>query len=112
MKDPDGLQQLKLVDYFGASGDGTSSAEDNYNKGWKYRKDTTQISPVYYREQDWTKCPDCTNYSRNNLAPKQFPVGSYNEPVIISGVDTDTLSIENIPAYMDGYLYNLSLIHI
>ncbi len=110
MKDPEGSQELKLVDYFGASEDGTSSADDNYNRGWKYRKDTTQVSPVYYREQDWEKCPECTNYKRNNLAPNEFPVGSYNEPVIISGVGTDTLSLENIPAYMDGYLYNMEFI--
>ena len=39
-----------------------------------------------------------------------FPIGSYNDPVIISGVNSDTLKIENIPYSMDGYVYNLEMI--
>ena len=98
-----------LVDYFGASSDNVSSVEDNYNKGWKYRKDTTQISPNYYRYQDWTICSNCSS-TTNRLMDNAFPIGSYGEPVVISGVDTDTLRIENIPASMDGYLYNMEFI--
>ena len=108
----------KPVDFVGGS------TSDNYNKGWKYRVDTTQVSATYYREQDWNTCKNClSGKNLNNLASvnytllsngdtlfHDFPIGSYNDPVIISGVNSDTLKIENIPYSMDGYVYNLEMI--
>ena len=38
-----------------------------------------------------------------------FPIGTYGSPVYISGVKSDTLSIENIPFSMNGYKYNLEM---
>ena len=38
-----------------------------------------------------------------------FPIGTYGTPVYISGVKSDTLSIENIPFSMNGYKYNLEM---
>ena len=100
------------------------SSSDSYNKGWKYKLDTTQVSATYYRDQDWNTCKDClSGKNTNNLASTNytllsngdtlfhdFPIGSYNDPVIISGVSSDTLRIENIPYSMDGYVYNLEMI--
>ena len=43
------------------------SSSDSYNKGWKYRVDTTQVSATYYREQDWNTCKNCL--SGRNIVP-------------------------------------------
>ena len=107
------------------------SSTDSYNRGWKYKKDTTQVS-TYFRSQDWVNCSECVISEYTNLAAGSgaddyriesngdttfysFPIASYGTPVVISGVNSDTLRIENIPASMNGYKYNLemqlSLIH-
>ena len=98
--------EYKLVDYVESSG------SENYNLGWKYRKDTSQIYSDYYKAEDWTTKPDVLNGLLTNVlaGTDRFPIKSYNKPVIISGVSSDTLRIENIPFSMDGYKYNLEMI--
>ena len=95
------------------------SSTDSYNTGWKYKKDTTQVS-TYFRSQDWTNCSEClisefTNINAGNGPDDyrletngdttfySFPIASYGSPVVISGVNSDTLRIENIPFSMNGY---------
>ena len=90
----------------------------------KYKKDTTQVS-TYYKTQDWTTCKTCLdNENTNNDAGSgpndytledgdtifhSFPLGTYGTPVLISGVKSDTLNIQNIPYSMNGYKYNLEM---
>jgi len=98
---------------------------DNYNKGWRYKKDTTQVS-TNYRSQDWTSCSECLNNEYTNLTAGSgpddytvlddgdtlfysFPVASYGTPIIISGVNSGNLKIENIPYSMNGYKFNLEM---
>ena len=100
---------------------GLVSPKPNYDKGWMYRKDTTQVL-TYYNATDWTDCQGCLgNKNTNAIAgndsitvdgikiSKRFPIGTYGKPVIISGVNSDTLRIENIPYSMNGYKYNLEM---
>ena len=74
-----------------------ASSSSDYSKGWRYKKDTTQVLD-YYRGQDWTDCPTCLGSSATNAIagnatividgdtiPKSFPIGTYGEPVIVSG---------------------------
>ena len=104
--------------------EGTESS-DTYNRGWKYKKDTTQVA-TYFRSQDWTNCSECLISEYTNISAGSgnddyrlesngdttfysFPVASYGSPVVISGVNSDTLRIENIPYSMNGYKYNLEM---
>ena len=97
--------------------------DEDYSYGWKYKNDTTQIG-VEYNSGDWTTCKSCLdNRNTNNIAGSfyevdtdgdtlfyNFPIGTFKNPVLISGVDTDTLRIENIPYSMDGYLFQLEMV--
>ena len=79
---------------------------------------------VEYNSGDWTTCKSCLdNRNTNNIAGSfyevdtdgdtlfyNFPIGTFKNPVLISGVDTDTLRIENIPYSMDGYLFQLEMV--
>ena len=101
-----------------------ASDEDSYHKGWRYKKDTTQVS-TYYRAQDWITCLSCLDNEITNITAgnddddytlvdgdtifHNFPLGTYGNPVIISGVRSDTLKIQNIPFSMNGYKYNLEM---
>ena len=88
--------------------EGTESS-DTYNRGWKYKKDTTQVA-TYFRSQDWTNCSECLISEYTNISAGSgnddfrlesngdttfysFPVASYGSPVVISGVNSDTLRI-------------------
>ena len=60
--------EYKLVDYVESSG------SENYNLGWKYRKDTSQIYSDYYKAEDWTTKPDVLNGLLTNvLWYRSFP---------------------------------------
>ena len=118
---PEGYASSKWVEVDKVEG----SETDGYNKGWRYKKDTTQVSNNF-RAQDWTTCDECLNNEFTNLSAGSgpddykvldngdtlfysFPVASFGTSVVMSGVNTDTLRIENIPFSMNGYLFNLEL---
>ena len=118
---PEGYASSKWVEVDKVEG----SETDGYNKGWRYKKDTTQVSNNF-RAQDWTTCDECLNNEYTNLSAGSgpddykvldngdtlfysFPVASFGTSVVMSGVNTDTLRIENIPFSMNGYLFNLEL---
>ena len=103
-----------------------NTGDDSFGYGWKYKNDTTQVSATSYNASDYITCEGCLDYnilgyySTNNVAETytsiraeghDFPLMTYKNPIIISGVDTDTLSIENIPFSMDGYLFQLEMVN-
>ena len=101
-----GWMKIDVVGELGVDGTGKPW---EYTDGWLYRNDTTQASTTF-NMSDWIACKDCSKSKATNAIANQdsitvngekiakgFPIKSFREHTFISGVNSDTLSIKNVP---------------